>query len=235
MAFNLTFETRRKAPVRAVAEERPLSLFSESQTSWVVFNPTDVPENDILSFSTSAALTQTESDSEAEAEEEEREEEDDDLIDHLQVSLSSRINEWQKATDASVSDNMASWDLDADLVSQVLDTSILRRVAPWYGDHYFENMSKADYAQYKRASAVLKKLLSRKDYNPRDPDILTRVLQLLQWQDLLRTSGSLVDDYIVNTLSRTYFKEPAFKDVEFSDTATSSSLVMCGGSSGNDI
>lgn len=233
MAFNLAFETRRKAPVPAVADDQPSSLFSESQTSWVVFNPAEAIANDILLLSLSER-TQTESEYDA-PEYDDAPEDHDDLIDDLQMTLSNRINAWQKTTDTPVTDNVASWDLDSDLVGQGLDTSILRRVPAFYGDLYFENMSKADYARFKRASAVLKQSLTRKGYNPRDPDLLTRVFELLQWQKLLQTSGSLVDDYVVNTLLRTYLKEPAFKDVEFSDTATSSSLVMCGGSSWNDI
>lgn len=243
MAFNPAFEQRRRPPVRAVPTEHESSLFSESESLWVVFNPADRIENDILSLSTNNPLTTTDEsleeegfqDQDSEEDLASEEEEDDDLIDHLQMSLSNRINEWQLTTEAAVSDNIASWDLDAELVSLLLDTSILRRVPAYYGDHYFENMSKADYVRFKRATAVLKRSLTRKGYKSHSPELLQRVLELLQWQNLLRTSGSLVNDYIVNTLARTQFRDPPFKDVEFSDTATSSSMVLCGGSSWNDI
>lgn len=244
MAFNPAFEQRRRALVRATPVEPEASVFSESQSLWVVFNPTDRIENDILSFSTNNPLTTTESDSELdesqdsddEDEKHEGNEEHDDLIDDLQMSLSNRINEWQLTTEAAVLDNIASWDLDAELVSLLLDTSILRRVPAYYGDRYFENMSKADYVRFKRATAMLKRSLTRKGNTGTNPELIQRVLELLQWQNLLRTSGSsLINDYIVNTLARTQFRNPSYRDVEFSDTATSSSLVICGGSSWNDI
>lgn len=232
MAFNSAFETRRRVTVRPVTEENASSLFSESQSLWVVFNHADRMENDILSFSTTNSFaTQTEEGGE---EEESEGQENDDLIDEIQVSLSSRIDQWQTTTDTAVSDNVASWDLDSELVSQLLDTSILRRVPAFYGDQYFENMSKADYVRFKRASAILKKSLTGKRVP--DNDLISRLLKLLQWQNLLQTPGSLVNDYIANTLARTgHLRGPVFRDVEFSDTATSSSMVMCGGSSWNDI
>ncbi|SGZ55993.1 CIC11C00000005114 [Sungouiella intermedia] len=253
MAFNPAVERRKRAPVRATPVENESSLFSESQSLWVVFNPPDKLENDILSFSTNNPLTATDDESEFQSEFQSGDEEnaadgnatdaaypaddeyDDELYDGLHQSLSSRINEWQLATEAAVLDNVASWDLDAELVQLLLDKSILRRVPSFYGDHYFENMSKADYMRFKRATTMLKKSLSRKGYKNSNPELLTRVLELLLWQSLLQTSGSLVNDYIVNTLARTHFVDPPYKDVEFSDTATLSSLVICGGSSWNDI
>lgn len=228
MAFNLAFETRRRVTVRPVVTENESSLFSESQSLWVVFNPVEKVENDILSLSTTNSFaTQTE-------DEEDTREENDDLIDALEMTLSHKIDQWQHSTDAAVSDNIASWDLDEELVSLLLDKSILRRVPAYYGDHYFENMSKADYVRFKRASNILKQSLTG-NIAP-DKDLISRVIELLQWQNLLRTSGSLVNDYIANTLARTnHMQGPLFRDVEFSDTATSSSFIMCGGSSWNDI
>lgn len=239
--------------MRAASVEHEASIFSESQSLWVVFNPADRIENDILSFSTNNPLTTTASGSqyggtdEDDAYDEQHrrsgrfdhedsgDDGDDELLDDPLVSLSNRINQWQLATEAAVSDNIASWDLDAELVNLLLDTSILRRVPAFYGDHCFENMSKADYVRYKRAAAMLKKSLTRKGSARPGPELVQRVLELLQWQNLIRTSGSLVNDYIINTLARTQFVSPKYGDVEFSDTATSSSLVLCGGSSWNDI
>lgn len=245
MAFNPAVERRKRAPVISAPVENESSLFSESQSLWVVFNPPDKLENDILSFTTTNnPLTATDDESEFQSGEEDaadtgdeadEDDYDDDLLDGLQQTLSSRINEWQLATEAAVLDNVASWDLDAELVDLLLDKSILRRVPAYYGDHYFENMSRADYVRFKRATAMLKKSLTRKGYKSGNQELLTRVLELLQWQNLLRTSGSLVNDYIVNTLARTHFVDPPYKDVEFSDTATLSSLVICGGASWNDI
>lgn len=249
MAFNSAFEQRRKVSVKAESLEKEVSLFSESQNSWVVFNPQDQIPYDILSFSTHNPLSSSEDEMDAEAEqtaelgqcshslasvEDEEEFEDDDIIEDLHTSLSNRIDEWQKATETSVSDNIASWDLDADLVTHMLDTSILQQVPSFYGDKYFDNMSKADYAKFKRTSARLRRSLTRNGYNSSDPDILTRLLSLLQWQSLLRGSGSLVNDYIVNTRSRVHLKRPNYAP-KFSDTATSSSLVLCGGPSWNDV
>lgn len=249
MAFNPAFEQRRKAPARAETSEKEVSLFSESQNSWVVFNPQDQVPYDILSFSTSNPLTSSDEGNELDGEETtelaqhprslesdnyEEDHEDDDLIEDLHTSLSNRINEWQKAKETSVSDNIASWDLDADLVSQMLDTSILREVPSFYGDKYFDGMSKADFANFKKTSALLRRSLTRNGYESSDPDILTRLLSLLQWQSLLRGSGSLVNDYIVNTRSRVHLGRPSYVP-EFSDTATSSSLVLCGGPSWNDV
>ncbi|KAF3988444.1 hypothetical protein FT663_03296 [Candidozyma haemuli var. vulneris] len=240
MAFNPAYETRRRVSVRhTVPEETESAVLSESQSSWVVFNP-DRVDNDVISFSTTNPLTtegsgEAVSDNESEASHESEETDNDELIDEVQPSLSSRIDQWQNATDAAaVSDNIASWDLDSDLVTKLLDTSILRRVPAYYGDTYFENMSKAEYMRFKRASAILRKSLTKKGA-PVDKDLITRLLQVLQWQNLLSTSGTLVNDYIINTLARTQ-PSVGFRDVEYSDTATSSSMVMCGGgSSWNDI
>lgn len=247
MAFNAAVERRKRVPVIAAPVENESSLFSESQSLWVVFNPPDKLELDILSVSTNNnPLTATDEESELQSGEDsadeydeydeyDDDEADDDLIDGLDQTLSKRINEWQLATEAAVLDNQASWDLDAELVPLRLHKSVLRRVPAYYGDRYFENMSKAEYVRFKRATAILKKSLTRKGYKSSNPELLTRVLELLQWQNLLQTSGSLVNDYIVNTIARTHFVDPPMKDVEFSDTATLSSLVICGGSSWNDI
>ncbi|WPK22839.1 hypothetical protein PUMCH_000057 [Australozyma saopauloensis] len=251
MAFNPTFEAKRKLSARAPSVEKEVSLFSESQNSWVVFNPNDQVPYDILSFSTNNPLTSSDEEDQEEEDDEvhlkydirqedphdmSEEHEDDDLIEDLHTSLSNRINEWQKTTDTSVSDNVASWDLDAELVSQMLDTTILQRVPAFYGDKYFDGMSKSQYTEFKRTSARLRRSLTRGGINSSDPDLLTRLLSLLQWQSLLRdsSSGSMVNDYIVNTRSRVHHRRPKFVR-QYSDTATSSSLVMCGGPSWNDV
>lgn len=237
MAFNPAYETRRRVSVCPTApDETESAVLSESQSLWVLFNP-DRVDNDVILFSTTNPLT-TEASEEMESEEESEdndETDNDDLIDEVQPSLLSRIDQWQNATDAAVSDNIASWDLDSDLVTKLLDTSILRRVPAFYGDEYFENMSKADYVRFKRASAILRKLLTTKGAPNVDKDLITRLLQVLQWQNLLSTLGTLVNDYIINTLARTQPPVFGFRDVEYSDTATSSSMVMCGGSLWNDI
>lgn len=248
MAFNSAFETRRKRPIQQTSDDHASSFFSDSQTSWVVFGPDDHVANDILLLSTENQLTETESDGNSEQDLDETQslarskvsEADDDLIDDLHYNLSSRINEWQKTTDtdataALVSDNVALWDLDAEFMSQVLDTSILRRVPAYYGDQYFQNMTKAEYLRFRKTSLILRKSLTRKGFDTRDPQLISRLLNLLKWRDLLQSPGSLVEDYIVNTLSRVHLQTRVFKDAEFSDSATSSSLVLCGGGSWNDI
>lgn len=252
MAFNSAFEAKKRISVNPPSLDNDVSLFSESQSSWVVFDPQDQVPYDILSFSTNNSLTMSEEEDEEDLDDisetaelqndqirysvsgDEEPHENDDLIEDLHSSLSNRINEWQKTTDTSVSDNVASWDLDAEFVTQLLDTSILQRVPAFYGDKLFDNMSKSDYTRFKRTSARLRRSLTRKGYDSSDPDILTRLFSLLQWQTLLRGSGSMVNDYIVNTRSRIHFRKPTYSR-EFSDTATSSSLVMCGGPSWNDI
>lgn len=252
MAFNSAFEAKRRLSVKAPSLDNEVSLFSESQNSWVVFDPQDQVPYDILSFSTTNPLTVSEDEEDGlddgisdtaelqndqtrySASGDEEPHENDDLIEDLHTSLSTRINEWQKATDTSVSDNVASWDLDAELVTQLLDTSILQRVPAFYGDALFENMSRSDYARFRRTSACLRRSLTRTGYDSSDPDILTRLFSLLQWQSLLGGSGSMVSDYIVNTRSRIHLRKPTYSR-EFSDTATSSSLVMCGGPSWNDV
>lgn len=251
MAFNPSFETRRKVSTTATHIEQDASLSSESRNSWVVFDPQEQASYDILSFSTNDRLTSSLDDEEDTGEIAESDglhlrragqlltvthedsQEDDDLIEDIHLSLSNRIDEWQKAKDASVSDNIASWDLDSDLVNQMLDTSILQRVPAFYGDKLFESMSKSDYAGFKQASMRLKDSLTRNGYDSSDPDILSHLFSLLQWLTLLQGSG-LINDYIANTLSRVHIKCPSYAP-EFSDTATSSSMVKCGGSSWNDI
>lgn len=257
MAFNSGFETRRKPSVQAVSEDRASLFFSDSQTSWVVFDQTELPPHDILSFSTENPLTSTEDESESAIEGDETSqifqnqgqaysgrdsslhETDDELIDGLNPSLSHRINAWQKnTTETSVSDNVASWDLDEDLIHDVLDTTVFQLVPAYYGDHLFRNMSRSEYLRFRKCSAVLQKSLSTKGSFGHDPDMVSKLLSLIKWRDLLRSSGSLVDDYVANTLSRAHLQnEPVFKDTEFSDTATSSSLILCGGSGGawNDL
>lgn len=262
MAFNSTLGTRRRAPIRATSQDYASSIFSESQSLWVLFNPTGQLEPDVLSLSTNNPLTTTEEEEEEEEEEDEEEEgneggeeegqqnrqesasgltkdgqdeyeEDDDLVDDL--TLANRINEWQRATETEVSDNMASWDLDADLVEKLLDKSILRHVPDFYGAQYFDHMSQTEFARFKEASAMLKESLTRDGYAKSDSNLFTRLIELLQWQNLLKSQGSLVNDYVVNTLARTNLHKPEFKSVEFSDTATSSSMIMCGGGSWNDL
>lgn len=272
MAFTPAFEARRAAPARVAHSTHELSIISDSQSSWVVFNPPHRVATDILSFSTNDVLTQTESHSLQDMDEDEEDDndnvdddennfrshnapqtahvtrrddsddsgseiDDDELIDHLHMTLSNRIEEWQKTTDTAVSDNIASWDLDEELVTHILDKSVLRPAPRFYGDHYFENMSKADYARFRRTSAKLRRSLTQKGAQTVKSDILLRLLELLQWQTLLRTSGSLVDDYIVNTLARTSFHDPILRNLRFANTATLSSLVSCGGggSSWNEI
>ncbi|QRG39456.1 hypothetical protein FDK38_003899 [Candidozyma auris] len=236
MAFNPAYERRRVSVRRPVSDETESCVLSESQSSWVLFDPER--DNDVISLSNTNPLT-TEGSGEAvsdyESDVDSDETDNDDLIDEVQPSLSSRIDQWQNATDAAVSDNIASWDLDSDLVAKLLDTSVLRRVPAYYGDTYFENMSKQEYARFKRASAILRKSLTKKGAPAVDKDLITRLLQLLQWQNLLTTSGTLVNDYIMNTLARTQPPLAGFRDVEYSDTATSSSMVLCGGGTWNDI
>lgn len=257
MAFNPTFEARRKPSTRAISEDRASSFFSDSQSSWVVFNHTEPRPHDILSLSTENPLSETEDETGSVGHGQSRDllqepkilfsgkisaqahVPDEETIEKSQVPLSSRINEWQESADNSVvSDNVASWDLDEDLISQVLDTTILRRVPAYYGDSCFKDMSPAEFARFQRSSAILQKSLTRKGYDTSDPELVPRLARLLNWRDLLRTSGSLVDDYIANTLSRANFQDRTYRDVEISDTATSSSLIICGagtGDSWNDI
>lgn len=257
MAFNSGMEARHKPSLRAVSEDQSSSFFSDSQTSWVMFNPSEMQPHDVLSFSTENPLTSTEDEAESLAEGSEigataqeqktvfsgrqkppSPEPEDELIDDLDFSLSNRIKEWQKTTDTSVSDNVASWGLDEDLIHQVLDTSILQKVPEYYGDQYFKNMSRLEYIRFKRSSDILRHSLSRKGYIENDPEVMSRLLSLLKWQDLLQSSGSLINDYIASTMSRAHLQGRVYQDVEFSDTATSSSLVLCGGNSSgawNDI
>lgn len=244
MAFNSTIAgAKRKAPLRAVSPALASSILSESQALWVLFNPAD--RMDVLSLSTNNPLTTTEEEFGQEEQESSDQEKPqhtecgddvsdaDGALDHLAASLSTRINEWQRATEAEVSDNMASWDLDAALVEQILDRSLLRRVPAFYGDLYFDGFSQDEYARFKRASERLKGSLTRKGNNNNDPALLKRLLELLHWQRLLKSLGSLVADYVVNTVARTSTAQP-FHHVDYSDSA-SSSLVMCGPSSWNDL
>lgn len=250
MAFNssIAVGAKRKTLLRTNSPDYASSILSESQALWVLFNPAD--RMDVLSLSTNNPLTSTEEEFEPEEEEDEEEEKEHGLqrheqesedegsdqdgpLDHLAASLSNRINEWQRATETEVSDNMASWDLDAALVEKLLDRSLLRQVPAFYGDLYFDGFTLAEYVRFKRASARLKGSLTRKGYTKSDPALLKRLLELLHWQRLLKSLGSLVTDYVVNTLARTNMEDP-FKNVEFSDSA-SSSMVMCGPSSWNDL
>lgn len=236
MAFNPAYatavDTRRH--VNAEPDFESASILTESQLLWVVFNP--AAETDILLFSTQL---QTDADSLADELLEEQEEENDDLIDDLQMLLSNRINEWQLATlaaasDPAVLDNVALWDLDAELVLLLLDTLVLRRVPAFYGDHLFESMSPADYKRFKRASASLRRLLLARG-TPRDKALLSRLLELLQWRNLINTSGSLVNDYIATTLARLHHWRSSVLSDAVSDTVTSLLMVMCGGASWNDL
>lgn len=213
-------ETRRKALVQAVSEERALSFFSNSQSSWVVFDPQPV---DILSYSTKHPLTETESEADAEQ----------PAVggDETQHALSYRIDEWQNATESAVSENAASWDLDEDLV-RASDTSAMGQVPALYGNELFANMSQAEFLRFRRSSAILRSSLTRSGFNASDPLLLSRLMTLLRWKDLLKCSASLVDDYVYNMVSRSHFCRSAD---EASETATSSLMVMCGGNSWNDL
>lgn len=229
MAFNSTrgaLGAKRKAPLTTSLPDHASSLLSEAL--WVVFNPAD--RMDVLSLSTNP-LTTEESDLEHTRPLEPAL--DLDILadpDSPPGALSLRIAEWQRATETEVTDNMASWDLDDALAPQ-LDRSLLPKVPAFYGDLHFDAFSPADYARFQRALARLKSSLTRKGYSRGDPALLSRLLDLLHWQRLLRSLGSLVTDYVANTLARTHVD---FRRGDFSDSA-SSSLVMCGPSSWNDL
>lgn len=245
MALNSVFETKRRPSVRAASQDHASSFFSESQTSWVVFSPGEQILNDVLSFSTRSRLTDNEEDasiahisgqalvSAAQADE-------DAALTSSRDSLSSRINAWQTAVDEPISDNVASWDLDADLGSHRVDTKLrhahVQPVPDFYGSELLRGLLHEKQLQFHRSCARLRSSLTRRGCT-QHPDIIARLLGLLRWQELLKTPGSLVDDYVATTLSRANLHGSLTRyERERSDTATSSSAVMCGGdNSWNDI
>lgn len=203
-------------------------------------------------------------------------------------NLDNRINQWkQNDLDELIDDNVASWDLDENLISQILDTLLInklkgKKIPPqdFYGDDFFANYLKSDYIKFKKISNNLKHNLSReastneKLISSTLPEIINQLLvkflnqhdhsshrqnnvdvmnqQRKRYSTILNQSTStnhLISSIIENQLNpntplaTSGFNSPMQNSqdpgspgtlhlshsLEFSDTATSSSLVLCGG------
>lgn len=147
-------ETQASLEARGAASpaKPALSMFSDSQSLWVLFEPSAsvsiANESDILSL-TNETHTRSATPSEAPAPENDLED-DSSLIDNFtngstpsqsrleelfrkgeknendDSNLDSRINNWRNTSqDELVDDNTASWGLDENLVGSVLDRSLL--------------------------------------------------------------------------------------------------------------
>lgn len=171
-------------------------------------------------------------------EEDEEEEEDtdtdtDSLIDNLDPSQLrierlfnksyNSITNWN-LNNVEVDDNVASWDLDADLSHQSLDTSIIR-LKQFYGDDLIKNLNKQDLRKFKKIHHNLRTYLNSKPQTP----ILTQLISNLSVQSIPNPPQLSYNRYLKKTINSYY----NYDDLT-SETA-SSSLILCGGESWGDL
>lgn len=177
--------------------ERTNSLLLDLQSLWVLFSPTntasEVDESDIL-LTTGGSVVPSQATGDLS---ESTNDHDDrflamerfgpattptlpeETIQHPEITmdsrdalhLSQRINQWKLLREISIEDNEASWDLDENIVENLLqpnllDTSILSENRSYYGDDMFEGYSKKEWAKFRKIANELKLSLSRKDEAP---------------------------------------------------------------------
>ncbi|CAK7901718.1 hypothetical protein CAAN1_11S04192 [[Candida] anglica] len=101
-------------------------------------------------------------------------------------SLNKRINKWKMSQDVPVDDNTASWDLDENIIHDLLqakelDTSILSGdSSSYYGNDIFKGYSRGDLMRFRRIANDLKSSLNRKEDSTKSfPLAITQLLMRL--------------------------------------------------------
>lgn len=124
-----------------------------------------------------------------------------------QDTLSSKIENWNESSfqeDEIIDDNIASWDLDEGLSTpKYFDRA-------FYGDDLFKHISSVDFTKFIKIHHRNKLAL-----NPKMDQIV--------WKYLQNSRSPYMSSKTLDYLS-------TFKTLEASDTNTTNSLVLCGGS-----
>lgn len=157
----------------------------------------------------------------------------DSLIDNLDPSQLrierlfnksyNSITNWN-LNNVQVDDNVASWDLDADLSHQSLDTSIIR-LKQFYGDELIKNLNKQDLRNFKKIHHNLRPYLNTKTLTP----ILTQLISNLNVQNIPNPPQLSYNKYLKKTINSYYDYD------ELTSETASSSLILCGGDSWGEI
>ncbi|KAK7687356.1 hypothetical protein QCA50_009221 [Cerrena zonata] len=174
-------------------------------------------------------------------------------------NLDTRINNWRNSNrDDLIDDNVASWDLDEDLISQILDKTIIRNEvgglskshvpSNFYGDDFLKNLNKKDYIKFKNITKNLKKSLNTNqkettldlvnkiisNYHQNNQNTLNRGNLVNKMHHHQKRYSSILNESTTTNDNTDYTFNPTYHDdgfrmLEQSETATSSSLVLCGG------
>lgn len=174
-------------------------------------------------------------------------------------NLDTRINNWRNSNrDDLIDDNVASWDLDEDLISQILDKTVIRNEvgglskshipSNFYGDDFLKNLNKKDYIKFKNITKNLKKSLNTNqkettldlvnkiisNYHQNNQNTLNRGNLVNKMHHHQKRYSSILNESTTTNDNTDYTFNPTYHDDSFrmleqSETATSSSLVLCGG------
>ncbi|KAG7195156.1 uncharacterized protein KQ657_003678 [Scheffersomyces spartinae] len=204
------------------------SILSDDQSLYVLFQPLSTAgsvtntqqsahESDILSLTTSNNTPRGTSEAAADAVAGatvalvggEESEFSRHTITTTQDTLSSKIENWNESSyqqDEIVDDNIASWDLDEGLSTpKYFDRA-------FYGDDLFKHMSKVDFSKFIKIHQQNKLAL-----NPKMDQMMWKYLQDSRSPQPYMSLKTM--DYL-----------STFKTLETSDTNTTNSLLLCGGS-----
>lgn len=162
--------------------------------------------------------------------------------------LDQRIDQWRNDhCDAElVDDNTASWDLDENLQSELRsETTSTHTITgdeppntrPFYGDDLVRNMSRRQFRKVKRTAGRLAPNLTRQQHQGRLPQLLDQLITRLLRSPEFGLEFNL-QNHSYQLLIETMLEHPPRPrvgpaTVEYSDTASSSSMVLCGGSWGD--
>ncbi|KAJ9102745.1 hypothetical protein QFC19_004662 [Naganishia cerealis] len=244
------------------AYERENSILSDSEASlWVLFNPTEGSDILLLSNGT-VEESDEESESGNEIDPEDSLIDDfaplpsqsrlERLFTHQKQPQSSRldqrIDQWRNDHCESelVDDNTASWDLDENLQSELRsETTSTHTITPdeppntrpFYGDDLVRNMSRRQFRKVKRTAGRLAPNLTREQQQGRLPQLLDQLISRLLRSPEFGLEFNL-QNHSYQLLIETMLEHPPRPrvgpaTVEYSDTASSSSMVLCGGSWGD--
>ncbi|ODV81427.1 uncharacterized protein CANTADRAFT_3538 [Suhomyces tanzawaensis NRRL Y-17324] len=219
----------------------------DDQSLYVLFKPTRSPVapaannvSDILSLTNTTATNAYDEDDE---ESEEEEAVATAAVSPPSTNLSNKINRWYNTSVAlaeMVDDNIASWNLDENLMEHsgatVLgdQTSPTNLVGQFYGDDLFAYFDQADLDKFRKFHRLvdIKNYLLARDHQPSGSPSLVRHLLLKVLMSANppapEPQARQVPEYLDYLDYRPQDDNTFVPPSTFSDT-TSSSLVMCGG------
>lgn len=235
--------------------ERENSILSDSEASlWVLFNPTEGSDILLLSNGTvEESSSVVESNSQDDADDSLIDDFEsipsqtrlERLFAHREEpqsgGLDQRIDQWRNehCNSELVDDNTASWDLDEDLQSEIRSetgstTTITEEPPnkrPFYGDDLVRKMSKKQFRKVKRTADRLVPNLTRQPQRSGLLPILDQLISRLLRSPEFGLEFNLQNHSYQLLIESMLTHQPprAAATVEYSDTASSSSMVLCGG------